>query len=74
MTQQHDVDQGYQFPEECGAGSQKVGSQAVDEGYTDCQGDESHHARSAVLDFGHRHLQKWQTAVEEDNNAKEGRD
>ena len=48
VTQQHDVNQGHQFPEEAFAETQDLRSKAVDEGDRNGETDEGHHARLAI--------------------------
>jgi hypothetical protein len=74
VTQQHDVNQRHQLPEEAGVGAEEQSGQAVDEGHADCQRDEGHHAGLAVPQLGEGHLQEGQAAVKKDQDGKQRRD
>ncbi len=71
MTQQHDVDQRDQFPEEAFTKICQLRQQAVDQGDRDRQRDERHHAGFAFLDFRYGHFQKGYTAVAEDDQRED---
>jgi hypothetical protein len=71
VPKQHDIDQGDQFPEKVGLPRQEEGGDTVDEGYRDCQGNQSHHAGLSVSKFRASHLQKRQPAIEENHHREQ---
>ncbi len=70
MTEEHDVDQRDELPEEAFPQVNELRGDAIDESNRNCQGDERHHTRLAILELRDCHLQEWDTAVGEDDHRK----
>ena len=71
VTEQHDVDQRDELPEETFPQVQELRRDAVHERNGNCQRDERHHTRLAFPDLGDCHLQEGDPAVDEDDHRKD---
>ena len=67
VAEEHDVDQGDEFPEKAGADPDKEGGHAVAKGDEDGHRDEGHHAGLALAQLGDGHIEEGEPAVDKDD-------
>ena len=71
VTEQHDVDERDQFPEEAFTQIDELRRDTVNERDRDRQRDERHHAGLAFLQFRDSHLQEGNPAIGKDDQRKD---
>jgi hypothetical protein len=71
VTEQHDIDQRDQFPEEAFAEIDELRRDAVHERDRDRQRDERHHAGLAIFQFRDCHVEEWNSSIGKDDDRKD---
>src|SRR5262245_26874809 len=72
MTEQHVVDQSYEFPEEVVTGKTGHRRHAINVSGGDGDADQRHHARIAITKLLPQPIEKWPAAVEVDDTGQSG--
>src|SRR6185436_6103580 len=71
MTEEHDIDERDEFPEEAFTQIDELCRDTINERDRDRQRDERHHAGFSFFQFRDCHLQKWNAAIAKDNQRKD---